>query len=57
MIIEMKVFSFLRQNTPISGNWFGRLASFFDHRFGDGWEDKDKKFWQEFHKSHRVSKE
>lgn len=40
-----------------SGNWFARLGAFFDERFGRGWKNKDKKFWQEFDKTYRVSKE
>jgi hypothetical protein len=40
-----------------SGNWFARLSSFFDERFGSGWKNKDKKFWNEFDKSFKVSKD
>lgn len=40
-----------------SGNWFARLSSFFDQRFGHGWKNKDKKFWQEFDKSFHISKD
>jgi len=40
-----------------SGNWFARLSSFFDERFGQGWKHKDKKFWEEFDNTYRVSKE
>ena len=40
-----------------SGNWFARLGSFFDNRFGPGWKNKDKKFWEEFDQTARVSKE
>ena len=40
-----------------SGNWFARLGSFFDKRFGQGWKNKDKKFWEEFDKTHKVSKD
>jgi DNA-binding response OmpR family regulator len=40
-----------------SGNWFARLSSFFDSRFGQGWRNKDKKFWQEFDRTYRVSKQ
>ncbi|MCP4665030.1 MAG: response regulator [Deltaproteobacteria bacterium] len=40
-----------------SGNWFARLSSFFDERFGHGWKHKDKKFWEEFDNTYRVSKE
>ena len=40
-----------------SGNWFARLGSFFDSRFGPGWKHKDKKFWDEFDKNFEVSKD
>ena len=40
-----------------SGNWFARLSSFFDERFGSGWKNKDKKFWNEFDKTFKVSKD
>ena len=40
-----------------SGNWFARLGSFFDERFGAGWKHKDKKFWDEFDKNFKVSKD
>jgi len=40
-----------------SGNWFARLSSFFDNRFGHGWKNKDKKFWNEFDKTFKVSKD
>jgi DNA-binding response OmpR family regulator len=39
-----------------TGNWFARLSSFFDRRFGHGWKNKDKKFWDEFDKTYQVSK-
>ncbi len=40
-----------------SGNWFARLGAFFDERFGHGWKNKDKKFWEEFDKTYVVSKD
>ena len=40
-----------------SGNWFARLSSFFDERFGHGWKNKEKKFWSEFDKTYQVSKD
>lgn len=39
------------------GNWFARLSSYFDARFGHGWKNKDKKFWEEFDKTFKVSKD
>ena len=40
-----------------SGKWLDRLESFFDNRFGPGWKHKDKKFWEEFDKTYKVSKD
>ena len=40
-----------------SGAWFARLGAFFDERFGGGWKNKDKKFWNEFDKTFKVSKD
>jgi DNA-binding NtrC family response regulator len=37
--------------------WLSRLGSFFDNRFGEGWKNKDKKFWEEFDKTYKVSKQ
>lgn len=50
---------FLSQKKGIekSGNWFARLSSFFDSRFEPGWKNRDKKFWQEFDKTYKVTKE
>jgi len=50
---------FLAQEKGIekSGNWFVRLSSFFDERFGYGWKNKDKKFWTEFDETYKVSKD
>lgn len=40
-----------------SGNWFARLGSYFDDRFGHGWKNNDKKFWKEFDETYKVSKD
>jgi len=61
-MIDINIFLkdiFLAQEEKIekSSNWFVRLSSFFDNRFGSGWQNKDKKFWEEFDKTFEVSKE
>ena len=28
--------------------WFGRLASYYDKRFGRDWQEEDKEFWEKF---------
>jgi hypothetical protein len=33
------------------------LSSYFDDRFGYGWKNKDKKFWEEFDDTYKVSKD
>ena len=40
-----------------SGDWFARLSAYFDKRFGTGWKNKDKKFWEEFDRTYQVSKD
>ena len=40
-----------------SANWLVRLGSFFENRFGSGWKNKDKKFWNEFDQTFTVSKD
>jgi len=40
-----------------SRSWFDRLSAFFDERFGHGWKNKHKKFWEEFDDTYRTSKE
>jgi DNA-binding NtrC family response regulator len=39
------------------GNWFARLGSFFDERFGSDWKKEDEKFWAEFDNNFKVSEE
>lgn len=39
-----------------SRGWFDRLSSFFDERFGYGWQSRHKKFWEEFDKTYKISK-
>jgi len=33
------------------------LSSFFVERFGSGWKNKEKKLWNEFDKTFKVSKD
>jgi len=39
------------------GTWFARLKQFFDDKFGPGWKEEHKEFWQEFDKTYIVSQE
>jgi DNA-binding NtrC family response regulator len=52
-----EIFTALEKGIEKSGNWFARLSSFFDERFGHGWKNKDKKFWKEFDTTFKVSKD
>jgi DNA-binding NtrC family response regulator len=52
-----EIFQARKKGIEKSGNWFARLGSFFDERFGHGWKNKDKKFWEEFDKTYVVSKD
>jgi DNA-binding NtrC family response regulator len=29
-------------------NWYGRMASFFEKKFGPDWQKNDKEFWEKF---------
>ncbi len=40
-----------------SGKWFARLKPFFDNKFGAGWRKKHEKFWEEFDRTHPVTKD
>ena len=35
---------------------FEKLGDFFNERFGEDWQEKDKKFWLEFSRNYQVSK-
>jgi DNA-binding response OmpR family regulator len=39
------------ERTLSDGRWFSRLRVFFDEKFGSGWKDKEKKFWDSFEKN------
>ncbi len=52
-----EIFQARKKGIEKSGNWFARLGAFFDERFGHGWKNKDKKFWEEFDKTYVVSKD
>ena len=37
--------------------WFARLKPFFDRKFGRGWREKDRPFWDDFDLKAAVSRE
>ena len=52
-----EIFIARKKGIEKSANWFERLGSFFENRFGPGWKNKDKKFWDEFDQTFIVSKD
>ena len=38
------------------GKWFNRLRPFFDKKFGSGWREKDKEFWDDFNNKYLPTK-
>ena len=52
-----EIFKAKEKGIEKTANWFERLSAFFDNRFGHGWKNKDKKFWDEFDKTYKVSKQ
>jgi hypothetical protein len=38
-------------------NWFDRLKPFFDKKFGSAWRERDNEFWQDFDRTHVITKE
>jgi hypothetical protein len=37
--------------------WFFRLKPFFDRKFGRGWREKDRPFWDDFDLKSTVTRE
>ncbi len=37
--------------------WFSRLKPFFDRKFGRGWREKDRPFWDDFDLRAAASRE
>ena len=35
---------------------FEKLGTFFDERFGEGWQAREEKFWKEFNRNYQVSR-
>jgi hypothetical protein len=36
--------------------WFSRLREFFDRRFGPGWKEEHKEFWDQFDRAYQSAK-
>jgi len=51
------VFEARRRGIKKHGNWFKRLKPFFDKKFGSGWRESHKTFWEDFDKDYRVTKD
>lgn len=37
--------------------WFERLEPYFDQRFGEGWKQQDKEFWEVFDRKYRARRD
>jgi DNA-binding NtrC family response regulator len=53
----VEIFLAKQKGIEKSGNWFARLSSFFDQRFGPGWKESHKDFWKEFDQDYIVTKD
>ena len=56
-IYLQEIFIAKQEGVEKSGDWFARLGSFFERRFGVGWRNKDKEFWDDFDNNYKVSDE
>lgn len=43
--------------TEKRAKWFDRLEPYFDKKFGKGWKQKDKEFWEIFDRKYRARRE
>jgi len=39
------------------GGWFAKLRPFFDRKFGPGWKEEDRDFWEEYEKKYVPKRE
>jgi len=46
-----------KDGQPKSVKWFERLEPYFDKKFGEGWKQKDKEFWDVFDRKYRARRE
>ena len=44
------------QGKPVWKLLFEKLGNHFDQRFGDGWKEDNKEFWNDFEKNWKVSR-
>ncbi len=40
-----------------TAKWFDRLEPYFDKKFGKGWKQKDREFWEVFDRKYHASRE
>lgn len=55
--IDSLIGEFLGAKEEGKSTWklfFEKLGTYFDKRFGDGWKDDDKEFWEKFNKTHYI---
>jgi len=44
-------------DTEKHARWFERLEPYFDRKFGQGWKQKDREFWQIFDRKYRARRD
>jgi DNA-binding NtrC family response regulator len=44
-------------DTEKHAKWFERLEPYFDRKFGKGWKQKDREFWEIFDRKYRARRE
>lgn len=44
-------------DTEKRAKWFERLEPYFDRKFGEGWKQKDREFWQIFDRKYRARRD
>jgi len=40
-----------------SADWLEKLEPYFDKKFGEGWKEKDREFWDVYDRKYRASKD
>jgi DNA-binding NtrC family response regulator len=53
----IEVFDGIEHGEEKQAEWFDKLEPFFDTKFGNGWKEKHKEFWNDFDRKYRPSKE
>jgi len=38
-------------------DWFEKLEPYFDKKFGEGWKEKDREFWDVYDRKYHAGKD